>query len=151
MIMSMFLQGKQQILKKLHWILRKYTSPSSETSLAKTHNKNQESIEKESLTKSKTDNTEPTVSEVQTNILESEKINVLSSENSFANLSVEKAKDSAGAELIPPKDTSPSSETSLAKIHDPVEESIEKESLTNSQTDNTEPTASEDSTNILES
>ena len=72
-------------------------------------------------------------------------------ENGSANFFVQKAQDSAGAELIPSKDTSPSSETSLAKIHDPVEESIEKESLTNSQTDNTEPTASEDPTTILES
>ena len=50
------------------------------------------SIEKESLTYYQTDNTEPTVSEVQTNILEPEKINVTSSENDSANLSAEKSK-----------------------------------------------------------
>ena len=74
--------------------------------------------------------------------MESEKINVPSSENNSANLSLEKEKDSAGTELIPPKETSPSSESSLTKIHDPVEESIEKKSSTNYQTDNTEPSVS---------
>ena len=69
------------------------TSPSSESSAAKSHDTVEGSIEKESLTKSKTD-TEPIVSEVQTNILECEKINVLSSENGSAILSEEKAKDS---------------------------------------------------------
>ena len=72
----------------------------------------------------------------------SEKINVPSSENYSALLSVEKGKDSAATELIPPKQTSPSSESSVAEIHNPVEESIEKESLTESKTDNTEPTLS---------
>ena len=103
------------------------------------------------MSKSKTDDTEPTLSEVQTNILESEKINVSSSEINSSNLSVEKGKDSAATDLIPLKETSPSSETSLAKIHNPVEESIEKESLINSKTDNTEPTLSEVQTNKLES
>ena len=71
------------------------------------------------------DNTEPTLSKVQTNKLESEKINVLSSEINSFNLSVEEEKDSAATELIPTKENSPSSESSLAKIHNPVEESNE--------------------------
>ena len=55
------------------------------------------------MTKSKTDNTEPKVSEVQTNILESEKINVTSSENDSAILAVGKAKDSEETTLKPKK------------------------------------------------
>ena len=89
------------------------TSQPSETSLAKTHDKVEESIEKESLNKSKTDNTGLTVSQDKTAILEFEKINELSSENDSDNLSVEKAKDSEETTLEPPKVTSPSSETSL--------------------------------------
>ena len=108
----------------------KITTPSSESSLVKTHHKNQESIEKKQLNKSKTDNNEPTVSEVQTNILKSEKINIPSSENDSANLAVEKEKDSKETTLIPPKVASPPSETSLAKNHNTAEVSIEKESLT---------------------
>ena len=53
--------------------------------------------------------------------------------------------------MIKPKEASLSSESSLAKIHDPVEESTEKESLIKSIIDNTEPTLSEVQTNILES
>ena len=49
-------------------------------------------MKNESLTKSKTDNTEPTVSEVQTNILESEKINEPSSENDSASIFTGKTK-----------------------------------------------------------
>ena len=64
---------------------------------------NQVSIEKESLTLYQTDNTEPTVSEVQTNILEPEKINETSSENDSANLSAEKAKYSEETSLKPSK------------------------------------------------
>ena len=75
--------------------------------------------------------------------MESEKINVPSSENDFTLLAVEKEKDSAATKLMPPKETSPTSELSLAKIHDPVDESIEKEPLIKSNTDNTEPTVSE--------
>ena len=67
----------------------KQTFLSSDTSLAKTNDNNQMIIEKELLTKSKTD-TETTVSDVQTNILESEKINVPSSEIDSALLSIEK-------------------------------------------------------------
>ena len=68
--------------------------------------------------------------------MEYEKINVPSSENDSTLLSVEKGNDSAATELISPKETFPSSESSLAKIYDPVEKSNEKESLINSQTDN---------------
>ena len=60
--------------------------------------------------------------------MESEKINVPSSENDFTLLSVEKEKDSAATKLMPPKETSPSSELSLAKIHDPVDASQLKKS-----------------------
>ena len=94
--------------------------------------KNHKSIEKESLTYSQTDNTKTTVSEVQTNILEPEKINVPSSKIDSANLSAEKAKDSQETSLNPPKVTSPSSDTSLAKTNDNNQESIENESLTKS-------------------
>ena len=112
--------------------------------------KNQVSIEKESLTKSKTDNTEPTVFEVQINVLEPEKINVPSSENDYANLSAEKAKDSKEPSLKSTTETSPSAETSLTKTHETVEESIEKESLTKSEIKTTELTVSQEQRIILE-
>ena len=113
--------------------------------------KNHKSIEKESLTYSQTDNTKTTVSEVQTNILEPEKINVPSSKIDSANLSAEKAKDSQETSLNPPKVTSPSSDTSFAKTNDNNQESIKKESLTKSETETTETTVSNVQTNILES
>ena len=68
-----------------------------------------------------------------------------------SSLSVKEGKDSAATELIPTKENCLSSESSLPKIHNPVEESIDKESLINSQTDNTEPTLSKDKTNKLDS
>ena len=71
--------------------------------------KNQGSIEKESLTKSKTDYTEPTVSEVQKHILESEKINVTSSVNDSVTVFAGKAKYSEETTLIPLKVIYPSS------------------------------------------
>ena len=81
--------------------------------------------------------------------MESDKINVPSSEINSTLLSVVKAKDSDGNSkdteetlLIAPKVTSPSVETSLAKNLDKNQTTIEKESLINSQTDNTEPTLS---------
>ena len=92
----------------------KETSPSSNSSLAKIHDPVDESIEKESLINSQTDNTEPTVSKVKTNKLKSEKINILSTEINSSKISVEEGKDSAATELIPSKETSPSSESSLA-------------------------------------
>ena len=107
------------------------------------------------------------LTKVQTNILESKKINVpstetnstlkpdiinkLSSEINSSSLSVEEGKDSAATELIPTKENPLTSESSLAKIHNPVEESIEKESLINFQTDNTEHILSEVQTNKLDS
>ena len=94
----------------------KVTSLSSESSLAKTYDNNQMPIEKESLTQSKTDNTDTTVSEVQTNILESEKINIPSSKIDSALLSAKKAKDSEETSLNPPKVTSLFSDISLAKL-----------------------------------
>ena len=78
------------------------------------------------MIKSKTDNTETTVFDVQKNKLESKKINVLSSEINSSNISVEKGKDFAATELMPTKENPPTSESSLAKIHNPVQESIEK-------------------------
>ena len=96
------------------------------------------------------DSDEKLLGKVQTNILESEKINKpsketnstleadiinkLSSEINPSSLSVEEGKYSAATELIPTKENSPSSESSLVKIHNPVEESIEKVPLINSQT-----------------
>ena len=58
------------------------------------------------------------------------KINKISSENESDYLIFKTAKDSEETSLKPPKVTSLSSETSLAKIHDKNEGSIENESLT---------------------
>ena len=60
------------------------------------------------------------------------------------------AKDSEYTTLKPPKITSSCTETSPAKTNEKVEESIEKESLTYSETDNTGFTVSQDQTTILE-
>ena len=103
------------------------------------------------MTESKTDNTEPIVSNVQTNILESEKINVPSSEIDYALLSVWKAKDSDGTSLNPQKETSLFLDTSLSKTIDKDQESIEKKASSKSKPDNTEPIVSDVQTNILES
>ena len=85
------------------WILlvnyTKINSPSSQISLAKTHDTGEESTEKEPLTKSKIDDTEPRIFELQTNKLESEKINVSYSENDSTHLSVEKGNDFAAAKF----------------------------------------------------
>ena len=97
-----------------------------------------------SLTNSQTDNTEPTVSEVQTNILDSEKINVLSSEIDDALLFAEKAKDSKQTSLNTPKETSLSSDTSLARANDNNQKSIENRSLTKSETKTTGLTVSQE-------
>ena len=108
----------------------KQSSLSLYTSLSKTNDNDQMSIEKDSLTESKTDNTEPTVSDVQTNILESKKTNVSSSEIDSALLSAAKAKDSDGTSLNPLKQNPLSLDTSLAKTNDNIQMSIEKDSLT---------------------
>ena len=105
---------------------------------------NQVSIEKESLTYYQTDNTEPTVSEVQTNILDSEKINVLSSEIDCALPSAEKAKDSKQTSLNLLKLTSLFSNTSLARANDNNQEAIENRSLTKSETNTTGLTVSQE-------
>ena len=92
--------------------------------------------------KGEVDSDEKLLTKVQTDILESEKINVPSTETNSTlepdiinklssainsdNTSVEEGKDSAATELIPTKENCPSSESSLAKIYNPVEESIEK-------------------------
>ena len=94
------------------------TSPSSESSIAKLHNPVEESIEKESLINSQTDNTEHTLSEVRTNKLDLEKIDVPSSAINSSNISVEEGKDSAATELMPTKEISPTSELSLVKSND---------------------------------
>ena len=107
----------------------KLKSPSSETSLAKTHDTGEESTEKEPSSKSKIYDTEPRISELQTNILESDKINVPSSDKDSANLSAEKEKDTEETSLNSPKLTYLSVETSLAKYHDTNQESIEKEDI----------------------
>ena len=67
----------------------------------------EESIEKESLINSQTDNAEHTLSEVQTNKLDSVKFDVPSPAINSANLSLDKVKDSAATELIPTKENCP--------------------------------------------
>ena len=96
-----FLQRKKKDTEQTLLNSPKVTSPSSESSLAKTHHTGEESTEKGPLSKSKIDDTELTVSEVQLNKLESEKINVPSSENDSTILSVEEGNDSAVTKLIP--------------------------------------------------
>ena len=82
------------------------------------------------------------LTKVHTNTLESEIINVpstetnstleadiikkLSSEINSSKLSLQEGKDSTATELIPTKENCPSSALSLPKIHNPVEESIDK-------------------------
>ena len=78
---------------------------------------NQMSIEKNSLNESKTDSSEHTVFDVQTNILESEKINVSSSENDTAILFTGKTEYSNGTLLNPPKQASLLTDTSRAKTN----------------------------------
>ena len=107
----------------------KETYPYLKSSLAKIHNPVEESIEKESLINSQTDNTKPTLSKVKKNKLEYEKINVPSSEINFANISAEKEKDTEETSLNSPKLTYLFVETSLAKYHDTNQESIEKEAI----------------------
>ena len=58
--------------------------------------------------------------------MESEKINVPSSETESANLSAEKAKNCVETSLNPSKETSLSSDTSLAKTNDKNQESFPK-------------------------
>ena len=120
----------------------KETSPSSESSLAKTNDPVEDTIEKELLINAQADNTDPTVSDVQTNMLEYEKINVPSSVIYFVLLSAEKAKDYDEISLSPPKPTYLSVDTSLAKTNVNNKMSIKKNLLTESKTDNTEPTVS---------
>ena len=79
--------------------------------------------------------------------MESEKINVPSSETESTNLSAEKEKDTEETSLNSPKVNSPSSATCLAKTHDTSEESTEKEPLSKYKIDDTEPTVSELQTN----
>ena len=81
--------------------------------------------------------------------MEPEKINELSSENGSAIIYAEKAKDSEETTLKPLNVTSPYSVTSGDKTHDKNEESIEKESFTKSQTDNTGLTVSQVKRSIL--
>ena len=78
---------------------------------------NQMSIEKNSLNESKTDSSEHIVFDVQTNILESEKINVSYSENDTAILFTGKTEYSNGTSLNPPKQASLPSDTSRAKTN----------------------------------
>ena len=83
--------------------------------------------------------------------MESEKINVPSSEKDSANISAEKEKDTEETSLNSSKVNSPSSITSLGKTHDKGEESTEKEPLSKSKIDDTEPRISKHQTNISES
>ena len=71
--------------------------------------------------------------------MEYEKSNVPSSETESANLSAEKAKDTEETSLNYSKVTSPSVETFPARTHDTGEESTEKEPLSKSKIDDTEP------------
>ena len=67
------------------------------------------------MTESKTDNTDPTLSKVQTNNLESEKINVPYLEIECAILSAEEEKDTEETSLNSLKVNFRSSETYVAK------------------------------------
>ena len=87
--------GSSKDTEETSLIAPKVTSPSVETSLAKNHDKNKTAIENESLINSQTDNTEHILSKVQTNTLDSEKMDVPSSAINSSNLSVEEGKDSA--------------------------------------------------------
>ena len=82
--------------------------------------------------------------------MEFEKINVLSSEIDSALLSAEKANDSKETSLNPRKETFLSSDTYLANSNDNNQESIEKESLTKSETETTGLTVSQKQRTILE-